>query len=574
MTELFNKPEIDASRLMEEIRNEIGGKERPKIPHGLLSGVAGHFRDRLPRIQGSAMREFNPLSTLSFQDLTHFHDTEFIRNAYLAILKRFPDSNGEASYLSRLREGSINKIEVLGRLRYSSEGRSAGVTIRGLLPRFLLWTFFKVPILGHIAASAYLVLRLPAMVRQNQADEQSSALFERRLINEINTLTGSIEQCLSGLSESQTRALEELERRVSEQYAQFDANATKLSERLDVELPDVENRLAREATLLRTEFDNRVNELNDLQQKHSSYIDDHNSHLADLTSLSETVKNTSEKLINLTKNHDLLLAAQKREIVDITRRLKNSQPSELAREVANSPVIKGNEQAPDVFYVSLEDRFRGSTSDIKESLRHYLPKLSKLDGESKCLDIGCGRGEWMELLRDVGVECRGVDLNHIMAAECQERGNDVEVSDAFEYLSSLPDESLDLITGFHIIEHLPLVALLGLFDECLRVLRPGGQVIFETPNPENIMVGAYNFYFDPTHSNPLPPELVVFYAENAGFVDVEVDRVNAELLPNPFPQNSENQDIARLHEFLSNRFFSAPDYAVLAKKADAVVELN
>ena len=174
----------------------------------------------------------------------------------------------------------------------------------------------------------------------------------------------------------------------------------------------------------------------------------------------------------------------------------------------------------DAFYLSFENRFRGPRKDIKKRVRFYLPFLRKARAGTQArpvLDVGCGRGEWLELLREGKLEAIGIDLNEAMVAQCKERGLKVVQGDAIEFLRNLPDRSQGAVTGFHIIEHLPLEVLIQLLMHSRRVLKPGGIAIFESPNCKNLMVGACNFNIDPTHRNPVFPETAQFMLETQGF---------------------------------------------------------
>ena len=182
----------------------------------------------------------------------------------------------------------------------------------------------------------------------------------------------------------------------------------------------------------------------------------------------------------------------------------------------------------DAFYLAFENRFRGKREEIKERLRFYLPIISEGRADnsvSQAVDLGCGRGEWLELLRECDYAGSGVDLNICMVEECISRGLEAECSDAINYLKRLPAGSLSLVTGFHIVEHLPFAVLLDLFRETFRVLRPQGQAIFETPNPECAKVSMYSFFLDPTHRNPVPQELLCFLGNQAGFNETRVERL-------------------------------------------------
>ena len=159
-------------------------------------------------------------------------------------------------------------------------------------------------------------------------------------------------------------------------------------------------------------------------------------------------------------------------------------------------------------YVSFEEKFRGTREEVKERQRIYLVYLEKLPADVKSmpvLDLGCGRGEWLELLQENNYTATGVDVNKTMIQKCNEAGLNAVADDAITYLQHLGDQSVGIITGFHLIEHLSFKNRMKLFDEAFRVLAPGEMVIFETPNPENLTVGACEFYSDPTHRRPIPP---------------------------------------------------------------------
>lgn len=165
---------------------------------------------------------------------------------------------------------------------------------------------------------------------------------------------------------------------------------------------------------------------------------------------------------------------------------------------------------------------------IKSRLRAYEPFLTPLLGlqkPAKSIDLGCGRGEWLELTSGLGFDSRGVDLDDGMLLACRELGLNAAHGDALEALRELSDESIALVSAFHVVEHLPFDAVRQLVKEAYRVLTPGGILILETPNPENLVVGATNFYLDPTHIRPIPPLLLSFTTEHAGFLQNKVVRL-------------------------------------------------
>jgi len=219
----------------------------------------------------------------------------------------------------------------------------------------------------------------------------------------------------------------------------------------------------------------------------------------------------------------------------------------------------------DTFYTEFERAFRGSRDDILDRLKVYLPYLEPLKGDAtaRIVDVGCGRGEWLELLGSEGFKALGVDMNAAMVSACREHGLAAECEDAIAYLRRQPEGSVAAVTGFHIIEHLPFETLVALFDAALHALRKDGLIIFETPNPENLMVGACNFYTDPTHLHPVVPAVAEFMARQRGFARAELLRLH------PYPANLqliEDSDVARR---VNQALYGPQDYAVIAWKTYA-----
>lgn len=216
------------------------------------------------------------------------------------------------------------------------------------------------------------------------------------------------------------------------------------------------------------------------------------------------------------------------------------------------------------FYREFEERHRGSRDLIQQRQRFYLPflvPLQKIHESVKVVDLGCGRGEWLELLSAQGYEVEGIDLDEGMLAACRERNLRARKGDALDTLRSLPEASHSVISGFHIAEHIPFDTLQELFSEANRVLRPGGLLILETPNPENVAVSTNSFYLDPTHVRPIPPLLLEFLAEYSGFKRTKLVRLNGPTFTDVVPTLT---DV--LHH-------ASPDYAVIAQKAAVADEL-
>jgi SAM-dependent methyltransferase/prefoldin subunit 5 len=215
-------------------------------------------------------------------------------------------------------------------------------------------------------------------------------------------------------------------------------------------------------------------------------------------------------------------------------------------------------------YAQFEDAFRGSRGEIKARAIEYLPLLREkaIGGPHlPVLDLGCGRGEWLEVLAENGLVAAGVESNAAFAEECRARGFVVHHGDAIRFLQQALPESYGAITAFHVIEHLPFSALLTLLDEAARVLKSGGVLMLETPNPANLIVGAHTFYLDPTHIRPLPADLVRFVVESRGFC-------NARIMPlHPFPECyhlDEKDD--RAATVLNELLYGPRDYMIVADR--------
>ena len=194
-------------------------------------------------------------------------------------------------------------------------------------------------------------------------------------------------------------------------------------------------------------------------------------------------------------------------------------------DAPGTAVPAGIAAAEEGFYPTLEHYFRGSTEDLRERLGAYRRWIQDLP-EGLVADLGCGRGEWLELLGEWGVEAVGVDLNAPNVEAMRARGLAVHHADALQWLQARPDASLAAITSFHVIEHLPFGVLLRLVQEARRVLVPGGRLIMETPNPENVIVATQTFWLDPTHVRPLPPALLEVVVRDSGLEIEALLRLN------------------------------------------------
>ncbi len=225
-------------------------------------------------------------------------------------------------------------------------------------------------------------------------------------------------------------------------------------------------------------------------------------------------------------------------------------------------------------YANFTDRFRGSTAEVTSKLASYLPDVHRLVGAgagaggagARVVDLGSGRAEWLALLRDAGVPASGVDANPAFVEAARARGLDLVHGDAVAHLEGLPPDSVDLVTAFHLIEHLDVETLLALLAAARHALRPGGCVLLETPNPSNLRMAACDFYNDPTHRSPLPPALTEYLLAAAGFDGIEVRPLHPNRSPFEPAGSGPGQQVEQL---VADTLYGPQDYAVLGYKSSA-----
>ncbi len=236
--------------------------------------------------------------------------------------------------------------------------------------------------------------------------------------------------------------------------------------------------------------------------------------------------------------------------------------------------LPASERQEDYRYFVFENRHRGDEQDIARRMSGYVEYF---DGCSRVLDIGCGRGEFLALLRERGITGYGIEPNLNLASYCRNKGFDVEQVDVFAHLQSIPDNTLDGIFMAHVVEHFTPQDLQRLLQLCFAKLAHHKCFIAETPNPKSLYAFSHFFYKDVTHRNPLPSEALEFLVKCAGFQDIQV------VYKNPFsPQellkelsiehmtDSErylfgerlNQNIRQLNNLL----YGYPDYGIIARK--------
>ena len=220
------------------------------------------------------------------------------------------------------------------------------------------------------------------------------------------------------------------------------------------------------------------------------------------------------------------------------------------------------------FYAKYEDTFRGSEKIVKKRLQYYINKIKNIKSSDKnfILDVGCGRGEFVDLLIKNNFHAKGIDINSIAVQQAVDNNLPVENADLFAFLNKRKENSLAAVSAFHVIEHLRHNDLISFFRLAFDKIQPSGKLLLETPNMLNLFVAACDFYKDPTHIRPLHPATLQFYLQEIGFKKVEVNFLH------PFSEkeglkilksaSATNSNFKKLNELI----FGARDCSIIAEK--------
>jgi SAM-dependent methyltransferase len=571
---------------IEDVREEVLRRrrelellaQRPSLSVSKANGTS--LRPTFDRLE---LQPLPPVpDRVTVRQLSGYDDRCFVELAYRSILQRPMDPSGEC-YIERLRAG-MSKIGVLLRIRYGREGRSRKVPVRGLLPHLGFFVLGRIPVLGHVfRAVGYPFLLLWSLVtlpRQQQEQQRWRAtvmsLFTK-IEDHLNRSRQGLENALANLADRQRVADLEDELRRNLAAVETALGNSTLRECKDVQQPLTElyklrsdsrdvlgqlsDRVAQmeplksaieELTRRCDDFDRsrttlsqdvfervaaigqRLEQLGPLQQEIGQLSD----RVAQMEPLKSAIEELGRRCDDFDCSRERLdkLGGRLEELTPVPGRLDEVsrrllQLETLGGQDSSLPRPEGQLELPardeDGFYAKLEERFRGPTDEIRRNQEHYIPLIDAAGAgtvESPILDLGCGRGEWLGLLRSQGKNARGIDVNEVFIDLCRRQNLPVTRDDALEHLASMASGSLGAITGFHIVEHLSGSSQIRLIQLAFRALRPGGVLILETPNPEHLSVAALRFYLDPTHVRPIPAPLLEFMARHAGFTDVRIER--------------------------------------------------
>ena len=550
-SQIENGDGLNLAELMAQIRKDAESRKRSSLNNGdparyrqlIIQNFNAFLAPQISSLPPLKLQpELEKRDRYHVNDLLGFHDEVFVRNAYKVILKREPDDSGMAHFLKNLRNGRYSKLDVLSALRFSAEGDNVNAQIEGLSRGSVLRKMYRVPVAGYLLRLAVAIGRLPVLITNFRRLESHS-------MGQLERVACHINDAVAHLSH--------------EMREQSKANRTHF-ETLQKQLNDLKGTVQLQINSLIREHEKLLHNQSATQDELSLRIDLTNQHAREQDQQQERYAAELQALrVQIEKHVDDLIDRLQKSRMDIAQ-----QETRLSRLLAGADVTPSatvrqshpeQDHLLDSLYFSLEDVLRGTPEQIKDEVKVYLPVLEKAGISSDILDVGCGRGEWLQVLREAGFQARGIDTNRILVQQCKELSLDVEEREALEFLGSLPDGSLNAVTAFHFAEHLPLETLVKFLDETGRTLKPGGLIILETPNPENLLVGSCNFYLDPTHKNPIPIPTMKLLLEARGFRCTDVLKLHAV-------SSTKIEVKDQLTSHLNHFLYGPMNYAVVARK--------
>lgn len=276
--------------------------------------------------------------------------------------------------------------------------------------------------------------------------------------------------------------------------------------------------------------------------------------------INELEKADSKIEMNMVKIKGSMNAAQ-RQTVSVSKETRDGKQTDMLQTVASAE----NEYSK-IDYFDFENHFRGSCQNVKDRQKMYIPYFKNC---SIVVDLGCGRGEFLELLKENGISAKGVDLYDEYAEYCRMKDLDVVQGDAIEYLSG--NEKVDGIMAAQLVEHLDTNQIVTLCENAYKSLTETGVFIMETPNPTSLSIYVNEFYLDPSHEKPVHPQMLKYLVEKAGFRDVEIVYTEVSRVGKTIPELRVNAE-GNFDEFntgmkeVADLLYGSRDYAIIARK--------
>jgi O-antigen chain-terminating methyltransferase len=362
--------------------------------------------------------------------------------------------------------------------------------------------------------------------------------FNRGVMECVQSTIGALNECkqalamLAGLG-GEVRELKDIRNRWEEWHNGWEHKLTQTEIQFLRSVSELQAAFQHRVTLMDANYREQVKaqhaDFERAMERHAEAI--HQRFWNDLT----RVREEYERLIH----SELRLVRQRASLARQVEQVSRNVPPDFAQ----------------VDWLKFAEKFRGSEDDIRVRQRIYAARFRE---HARVLDLGCGRGEMLQIFRQAGIAARGIDSNRDSIALCQGAGLDAEQADLFEHLNALPNASLGGVICCQVVEHLPPERLPEMIRLVHAKLRAGGLLAIETPNPECLAIFATHFYIDPTHRHPIPAALASFYLEEAGFGLIEIERLSPAIESMP--------SLGELPETFRKQFFGCLDYAAFGIK--------
>jgi len=429
----------------------------------------------------------------------------------------------------------------------------------------------------HAQALSDLSRRM-AELEQRQAgwNEQSErlAMLERRLMEMRQELDRSGLASHPGRLLEQEHRLQEQDQRFAEQEQRLQEQDRRFAEQ-DQRFAEQDQRFAEQEHKLQEQgqhlakqsqrFAEQEQRFAERDQRFES-LDARNSELAAIVAAARVAQSEAQ---SQARSHYEEFKLTRERVLRAERRLRRLLSGEALNGAAPShenPLLPSKAET-EMDYAGFEDRLRDSQS-VKDKQRSYLKYFV---GKAPVIDVGCGKGEFLELMREAGIEAKGLDLDLDMVLQCREKGLDVERCDAIDYLAGQPDGSVGGIFSAQVIEHLTSAQLSALITLGWRKLAPGAIMVLETLNPESLFVHYKWFWMDPSHVRLVHPLTLQFLLESAGFAEISCHFASppVDVIPIPPLQTGANgppDDFNRATDYLNKLIYGDQEYFVVVRK--------
>jgi 2-polyprenyl-3-methyl-5-hydroxy-6-metoxy-1,4-benzoquinol methylase len=437
--------------------------------------------------------------------------------------------------LVHARDAAQAKVAAIGAVNPRAGGllNKAVQALKKTIARTLQW-FVRDQIVFNRETISALEAAIEALAEQNrsllslasQSNERFTAL--RSQLQESREISAAEKQDLI----DEARELKDIRKHWSEWRAGWEQKLATNEIQFLRSAADLQGAFQHRVTLVEANFREIV------QAQHRDYLGALDRANVDIQ------KRLWDDLERVRENYERMIHSELRLI-----RLRNTTPITTHEPAPATAAI------PALDYSRFAERFRGTDEQIRRNMEFYRPFFAGLDS---VLDIGCGRGEFLEVMREAGVSARGIDLSSESVAQCHDKGLTAEIADLFTFLAAQPDGEFDGILSSQVVEHLPPDRLPEMIRLCGAKLRRGGVLAIETPNPECLAIFATYFYLDPTHTRPMPHQYLQFCMEEAGLTAVEVHKLAPAIETIP--------ELASLPADFRERFFGGLDYAIIGRR--------